>query len=100
MITKATEQTSLITKATNIASIEDTYDIIDKDEIVTTESFSANNNVSMPQGPVSANQPTGNVDVFHMIEIHKGNLLDHPVSLVLAHPVSYANDNEIFSTIG
>ena len=93
---KEIKQTSLITEAADGTPIEDTYDIVDKEEIVTTESYSTNNNVSMPQGSVSANQPAGNqnVNVFHMIEVHKGNLLDHPVSLVLAHNVSYANDNE------
>ena len=80
------KQTSLITKATDSASIEDTYDFFDQEEVMTTDSYSSNDNVNVAQGSVSANQLVSNqnINVFQRIKIHKGNLLDHTVSLILA----------------
>ena len=90
------KQASLIVKAADTAtSIEDTYDIIDEEEVMTTGCHFAIDNDNIPHESVSANQTVGNqnFEVFQMIEVHKGNLLEHPVSLLLPQLLA---DNNVY----
>ena len=80
---KQTFQTSLVIESDDIASIEDDFVIIDE-MTATAGNNSADSGINM-QLPSTApvNSPIDNQDfnAFKNIEVHKGNLLDHSVSL-------------------
>ena len=75
--------TALVTKATNASSAK--INDVSNDKVGATGNHYTNNSVDVQLASIiPANQPVDdrNFNVFQNIEVHKGNLLDYPVSLL------------------
>ena len=73
--------TALVTKATDVSSVKDSY--VSTDKAGATGNYSANSSVNIQLASVVPSNQTvvdQNFDVFQNIEVHKGNVLDFPVS--------------------
>ena len=80
-------QTALVTDSETDASVS-VEDYVILDEMVVTGNNSTDNIVNMQQPSTAPTNPSINnqsFDVFQNIELHKGNLLDHSVSLSIVH---------------
>ena len=73
--------TALVTKATDVSSVKDSY--VSTDKAGATSNYSANSSVNIQLASIVPSNQTvvdQNFDVFQNIEVHKGNVLDFPVS--------------------